>query len=68
MNGKVLDIQGGDSGDGANVITYDQKDDQSDNQLWYQDRYGFIRSKLNDFAFDNSGMIVYRFASYTYVI
>jgi len=52
MNGKVLDIRGADSSPGTKVIMYDQNDGMSDNQLWYEDQYGIIRSKLNDFAVD----------------
>lgn len=49
LNGKVLDIQGGDAEDGAQVILWDQKDvDAADNQLWWEDRDGLIRSKLNN--------------------
>ena len=56
MHGKVADIRGADPSPGGKVITYEQTDGMSDNQLWYEDRYGIIRSKLNDFVMDSSGM------------
>jgi len=38
---------------------YDQKNPSSaDNQLWFEDRYGNIRSKLNErLVFDASGKL-----------
>lgn len=48
MNGKALDIEGGNASAGANVITWDHHG--NDNQQWYEDRFGFIRSKLNGYA------------------
>lgn len=50
MHGKVLDIEGGSSGQGARVIVWGKKGDGSRNQLWYADYQGIIRSALNDFA------------------
>ena len=55
MNGKVVDIRGGSADPGAKVIMYEQGDGYSDNQLWYEDKYGVIRSKLNDLVMDSSG-------------
>jgi len=57
MNGKVLDIEGARKQPGAKVLMYDQKDKSgADNQLWFEDRYGNIRSKLNDqLILDSSG-------------
>ena len=55
MNDKVLDIKGEEAGEGGVVITYTQNEDESDNQLWYEGRHGFIRSKLNNYLFDSSG-------------
>ena len=49
MNGKVLDIEGDSRQSGAKVIMYDQKGrSDADNQLWFEDLHGNIRSKLND--------------------
>ena len=53
MNGRVLDIKGGEDDDGADVITYDHHG--GDNQQWYQDKHGFLRAKLNDMIWDTSG-------------
>jgi len=56
MNGKVLDIEGGCKQSGTKVILYSQNKKPSDNQLWFEDRYGNIRSKLNYLlALDASG-------------
>lgn len=55
MNNKVVDIRGGDPNPGGKAIMYDQQDGYQDNQLWYEDKYGVVRSKLNDFALDSSG-------------
>jgi len=67
MNDKVLDIQGGESDPGAKVVMYDQKetdDDDVDNQLWFEDRYGNIRSKLNPrLVLDASGNLSLIYAS-----
>ena len=69
MNGKVLDIEGGSKHSGAKVVMYDQKDVRSaDNQLWFEDRYGNIRSKLNpQLILDASGKLnlyrCFRFAA-----
>jgi hypothetical protein len=46
--GKVLDISGGSKSAGAKVIIYPKKGKGTDNQLWFEDSYGNIRSKLND--------------------
>lgn len=54
LSDKVLDVRGADSSPGAEIITYDQGGGNADNQLWYEDRYGVIRSKMNDFAMDAS--------------
>merc|ERR1711976_542771 len=52
MNDRVLDIKGDQAEPGAKVIMYTKNEGISDNQLWYEDRYGVIRSKLNDCAID----------------
>jgi hypothetical protein len=48
LSGKVLDIEGNRKGPGAKVILWDQKGGHPDNQLWFEDRFGNIRSKLDD--------------------
>ena len=52
LNGMVLDIEGASRDDGANVVMWDYSG--ADNQLWYEDHFGLIRSKLNDFVLDAS--------------
>merc|ERR1711976_87087 len=52
MNERVLDIKGDQVEPGAKVITYTKNEGITDNQIWYEDRYGVIRSKLNDCAID----------------
>ena len=61
MNGKVLDIEGSRKQKGAKVIMWPQKDKRdADNQLWFEDRYGNIRSKLNDqLVLDGSGELAH---------
>lgn len=49
LNGKVLDVEGGHAGHGKKVIMYSKKDGaHANNQLWFEDSYGNIRSKLDD--------------------
>jgi len=48
LNGKVLDVEGGRGRPGARVIVWHQKEGRADNQLWFEDRFGNIRSKLDD--------------------
>jgi len=48
LGGKVLDIERGSGASGTKVITYHQKPGHPDNQLWFEDRFGNIRSKLNE--------------------
>jgi len=46
---KVLDIERASKSAGAKVILYPRKDGGgADNQLWYEDPYGNIRSKLSE--------------------
>ena len=55
MHGKVMDIAGNNPEEDASVQMYHQKDSADDNQLWYEDRYGYVRSKLSDMVLDASG-------------
>jgi len=48
LNGKVLDVQGAQGQPGAKVIMWPQKARRADNQLWFEDRFGNIRTKLNE--------------------
>jgi hypothetical protein len=52
QSGRVIDIVEENPDAGAKICIYDVQ--KSDNQLWYEDRNGLIRSKLNDFVFDDS--------------
>jgi len=52
MNGKVMDVEEASTDAGTKVIMYDQNSDAPDNQLFYEDKYGMIHSKLNDFVLD----------------
>lgn len=52
MNGKVIDVKDSDTSAGAKLITYDRTEE--DNQLFYQDKNGYIRSKMNDYIFESS--------------
>jgi len=54
----VVDVRGADSKPGAKVILYTDKGDLADNQLWYEDERGVVRSKMNGFAVDTSGYLV----------
>jgi len=51
LNGKVLDIRGGHSTPGAEVLVYHRNTPPSKNQLWYLDQQNCIRSALNDMVF-----------------
>jgi hypothetical protein len=51
----VLDISGADTKPGTKVIVFPNKGDLANNQLWYEDETGVVRSKLNGFAIDASG-------------
>jgi len=51
----VLDVRGADRKPGARVILFTDKGDLADNQLWYEDERGVLRSKMNHFAIDASG-------------
>lgn len=52
MHGKAVDIEAGDSSPGANVIMWDHHGNE--NQQWYEDTYGIIRSRINGFTFNTS--------------
>jgi len=54
----VLDVRGADRKSGAKVILYTDKGDLADNQLWYEDERGVVRSKMNGFAMDASGGLI----------
>lgn len=48
LNGMVLDIKDGTPDPGTEIIMWEKKDEDCDNQLWFEDRVaGVIRSKMN---------------------
>ena len=54
----MLDIQGAKSSPGAKIILYSQKSGKADNQLWFEDAQGNIRSKLSEkLVLDGSGKV-----------
>ena len=54
MNGKVLDVKGNDAAAGTAVVLWTQSKPAKDNQLWYEDKDGIIKSKLNNYALDST--------------
>jgi hypothetical protein len=55
MHGKVLDVHGANPNDGARVCIWDKKPRPEDNQLWYEDQEGYLRSKLSQKVLDAAG-------------
>ena len=47
---KAVDVKAGNPKAGSELIMYAKWPEPKDNQLWYQDTNGVIRSKMNDFA------------------
>jgi len=60
LHGKVLDVKGGNRAAGTPVVVWSKPsgDQKIDNQLWYEDQTGVIRSKLNNFALDASAKTI----------
>jgi len=54
MNGKVLDVSGGNANEGTKVVTWDKHVPIAPNQLWYIDQLGYIRSALNHMTFSSA--------------
>jgi len=54
MNGKVLDVKGGNGKPGDDIVTWPRHSTPNKNQLWYSDHQGIIRSAINDFAIDGA--------------
>ena len=50
LNDKCLDVRGGNMEPGTNVIMWEKHG--GDNQLWYEDKYGVVRTKVGDLALD----------------
>ena len=57
MNGKVIDVKGGE--DEAKLIAFERSD--ADNQIFYQDPDGIIHSKLNDYCMESRRMYSLKF-------
>jgi len=55
MNGKVVDVKGGNAAAGTPVCMYHKGSPVGNNQLWYQDGSGHIKSVLNNMSFTNGG-------------
>lgn len=53
MHGKVLDIAEEKMEPGAKIVMWDKHTPPRQNQLWYLDGQGLIRSSLNDLTFSN---------------
>ena len=58
LNGLSLDIYKADPTEGTKVITWTKFEPPEDWQTWYEDRYGYIRSKLNNMVLDASGELL----------
>jgi len=53
LSGKVLDVKGNSMDPGAEVVMWTKKDENADNQLWYEDHVtGTIRCKMNDLCLE----------------
>ena len=52
-SGRVIDVESSNRAAGAKICLWDANN--GDNQQFYEDRNGLVRSKLNDFVFDGSG-------------
>jgi len=53
LNGKVIDVQHERKEPGAKLVMWDKHTPAKQNQLFYTDPQGFIRSALNDLTFSN---------------
>ena len=54
---KVMDVKGDDEDEGGRVILYKQKDGDNDNQIFYEDKHGYIHNLLTDLCFDTYGTL-----------
>lgn len=53
IDNRCLDVKGGKPDPEARVIVYEVNDDNPENQLWWEDAYGLIRSKLTGMVLDS---------------
>ena len=58
MHGKVIDVKAAKEDPGTKIVMYKKWDDVRDNQLFWEDKYGYLRSKLTGFAIDTTGNYV----------
>ncbi len=58
MHGRVVDVDRGGTDAGTKVCMWKQKEEENENQLFWEDKYGNIRSKLNDMVLDTTGEII----------
>ena len=54
MHGKVMDIKKQKTEPGTKAVMWEKQEEPVDNQLWYENKYGVIASKLTDFVLDSS--------------
>ena len=52
---RCLDVREADTEPGAKVILNDCGSIWEDHQTWYEDKYGYIHSRLNDMVMDTIG-------------
>ncbi len=55
MHGRVVDVDRGARDAGTKVCMWKRRDEDNENQLFWEDKYGNIRSKLNDMVLDTTG-------------
>ncbi len=55
MHGKVVDVEKGSRNAGAKVCMWKKREQDNDNQIFWEDKYGNIRSKLNNMVLDTTG-------------
>ena len=60
----MLDIEKESEEEGAQLVTWPETG--KDNQIWYEDDEGIIRSKLNDFALTGEGRFPVQISPLTY--
>lgn len=54
MHGKTMDVRDNDTSPGTRVVMYKLWETPADNQLWYEDKYGYIKSKMTGMVFDTT--------------
>ena len=54
MNNKVMVVKKADPKPSTHVIMWERHPDPAPNQLWWEDEFGNLHSKLNDMVLDTS--------------